>query len=148
MVRLVCFVWRRDNCTSNPPKKAPLTERDRDMAARRENTARNHYTLIAMTKATIDLHLARLRDVGWDVWDPIGLRTILGPWRDSSAEDEYDCYLLEAAERLKRLDPLSEIAEYLVAIEVEHMGLRPGASTFPRALAAVEAIKSYLATIA
>jgi hypothetical protein len=99
-------------------------------------------------KPTIDIQLSRLRDIGWEIWDPIGLRAVLGPCGNSGPDDEYDCYLLEAVNRLKRLDAIPEVANYLVDIEVEHMGLRPNASTLARAIATVEAIKDYLATIA
>ena len=39
--------------------------------------------------------LSRLREIGWSLWDPIGLSGFEG-----TLDDEYDSYLLQAAGRL------------------------------------------------
>jgi hypothetical protein len=62
--------------------------------------------------------LSRLREIGWAKWDPIGLCR-----RDCLPEDEYDSYLLQAAGRLLNGASQEEVANYLVSIEIEYMGL-------------------------
>ena len=72
------------------------------------------------------LRLSRLRDIGWSIWDPIGL---LGPdqkWDDEDClpfADEYDSYLMQAAGRLRNGESALDVASYLADIEVNHMGL-------------------------
>ena len=68
--------------------------------------------------------LSRLREIGWAKWDPIGLAGTEG-----QPDDEYDSYLLQAAGRLWNGASREEVADYLVSIETEYMGLgeAPGA---------------------
>jgi hypothetical protein len=89
--------------------------------------------------------LSILRDIGWTEWDPIGLRE--GDWRDMAGADEYDGYLLHAATRLQHGEPDSELIDYLVNIETEHMGLDASPTARSRAAAAVAAIKAYVQTL-
>jgi hypothetical protein len=73
------------------------------------------------------IKLSRLRDIGWSVWDPIGLIGAEQHWSDEdclSFADEYDSYLLQAAGRLRRGEAASDVASYLAKIEVEYIGLR------------------------
>lgn len=45
-------------------------------------------------------HLARLREIGWGEWDPIGIRQHNDhDWRLGAA-DEYDSYLLHVVDLL------------------------------------------------
>ncbi len=72
------------------------------------------------------IKLSRLRDIGWSVWDPIGL---IGPdqnWKDEDClpfADEYDSYLLQAAGQLRRGEAASDVATYLAKVEMQHIGL-------------------------
>ncbi len=89
------------------------------------------------------IRLSHLRNIGWSLWDPIGL---MGPgqkWDDDDCQafaDEYDSYLLQAAGQLRKGTPEAEVAAYLTDIEAERMGLglRPDALT--RANSVVAAI--------
>lgn len=91
--------------------------------------------------------LSRLRDIGWELWDPIGL---LGPegffpgkWDQEANQhfaDEYDNYLISAASQLRRETPREQVIEYLIKIEAQHMGLGENTSTRERAEAVVTAI--------
>ena len=81
--------------------------------------------------------LSRLREIGWAEWNPIGLH------RTESAEDEYDSYLLQAADRLWNGEPEEAVAAYLADIEANHMGLGHGFGIKTRALATARAIHDY-----
>lgn len=65
------------------------------------------------------VELDRLRQIGWDLWNPIGLD---GAWR-SAAPDEYDDYLLHVADMIASGASDSDAAEYLMKIAAEHIGL-------------------------
>lgn len=70
-----------------------------------------------------EIQLARLRQIGWDEWDPIGIRQINDTdWRTGAA-DEYDAYLLDVAHMLDQGKSSDEAVEYLDMIFSEHMGL-------------------------
>jgi len=69
------------------------------------------------------LKLARLRDIGWSAWDPIGLLGDGESWDDQPFADEYDSYLMQAAGELRRGASLSDVVDFLVHIESEHMGM-------------------------
>ena len=72
------------------------------------------------------LKLSRLRDIGWSLWDPIGLISAGQNWNDEEClpfADEYDSYLIQAAGRLRNGDSEADVASFLATIEVEHMGL-------------------------
>jgi hypothetical protein len=95
------------------------------------------------------IRLSRLREIGWSLWDPIGLREISdGDWQDGGAcADEYDSYLLQAVGKLQSGEPSSEVVAYLEDTEVRHMGLTPKETTRSRAEATVAAIADYLASL-
>lgn len=93
------------------------------------------------------MKLSVLRDIGWTEWDPIGLADIEGGWRDNDGANEYDAYLLQVAARLQRGEPEVILVDYLVRVETDHMGLSPGPTTRPRAVAAVDAIKAYVQSL-
>ena len=84
--------------------------------------------------------LSRLREIGWTLWDPIGLAP-----PDEDFEDEYDSYLLQAAAKLWRAEPDDRVCDYLVQIEQEHMGLGESPSAKERAIALVSALNAYIA---
>jgi len=91
------------------------------------------------------LKLSRLRDIGWKLWDPIGLLPQDGKWDDEanrSFADEYDRYLVSAASQLRKGASHQQVAEYLCEIEANHMGLGGNPSARLRALAVVEAISA------
>lgn len=93
--------------------------------------------------------LSKLRDIGWVLWDPIGL---LGPpgspfgvWSEEdhlSFADEYDRYLVSAASQIRRGEADEIVAAYLQDVEMNHMGLGRGRDTWKRAVAVVKAIRS------
>lgn len=86
------------------------------------------------------LKLSHLREIGWAKWDPIGVG---GPDHGWPA-DEYDTYLLNAAGQLWNGRPDEEVADYLVKIETEHMGLTAVSDIRPRALAVAQTMRSYV----
>lgn len=91
------------------------------------------------------IKLSRLRDIGWSLWDPIGLLDPNDSWdrKDNMGfADEYDSYLMNAAGRLRRGAPDQEVVDYLVEIETNHMGLEEKDDTRKRAQAVVKAIQS------
>ena len=66
--------------------------------------------------------VSELREIGWALWDPIGLREVDGG-APEGAEDEYDTYLMRVAGMLINGRGISAAAGYLAAIESDHMGL-------------------------
>ena len=76
------------------------------------------------------VRLSRLRDIGWNLWDPIGLLDEGQSWEHQAFADEYDTYLVQAASRLRRNVPVDEVINYLAQIESVHMGLgdQPGSN--------------------
>ena len=91
------------------------------------------------------LKLSRLRDIGWSIWDPIGLMGSKSNWDDEDCQsfaDEYDNYLMQAAGQLLRGVADSQVVEYLVQIESEHMGLGVRTGSRARAEQVVAAIHS------
>ena len=68
-------------------------------------------------RAKVDL--AKLRDIGWSKWDPIGLREKRA---QADIEDEYDRYLLRAASLLLNGAEDSRVTDYLVGV-AKGMGL-------------------------
>lgn len=95
------------------------------------------------------VRLSRLRDIGWSLWDPIGLLGFDGQaggrWSDEENlhfADEYDSYLIDAALQLSHGKPRDEVVGFLVKIEADHMGLGHHQSARQRAEAVVDAILS------
>jgi hypothetical protein len=86
--------------------------------------------------------LSRLRDIGWNLWDPIGLLGS-GKWSDAANqgfEDEYDRYLISAATQLREGEPHNQVVSYLVHVESDYMGLGERRTSRERAEAVVAAI--------
>lgn len=75
--------------------------------------------------------LQTIRDIGWRLWDPIGLNGHDGP--PAEAIDEYDSYLLQAVEMLREGKSLNDVIATLVDIESEHMALGESPDTEERA---------------
>lgn len=82
------------------------------------------------------------------MWDPIGIG---GPDHGRSADqystDEYDAYLLQAAEQLWQCKPIEAVADYLFTIETENMGLTAVPGIRSRALKVAKSICEYVETV-
>lgn len=63
--------------------------------------------------------LGRLRQIGWSLWNPIGLDD---DWK-AHGPDEYDKYLLHVAGMSDEGASEGDAASYLIWIASEHMGL-------------------------
>ena len=87
--------------------------------------------------------LSSLRDIGWEHWDPIGIAGPNGSWPEEAA-DEFDSYLLQAAAKLWNGQSNADVADYLVEIEIEHMGLSAMPGLRDRAVTVVEELRSYV----
>ena len=86
------------------------------------------------------IRLSRLRDIGWSLWDPIGLLSKSEHWKGQSFADEYDSYLLRVAGMVRQGQPPENAIEYLIRIQKEQMGLDIAADDIDRAKAVVAAI--------
>lgn len=86
--------------------------------------------------------LESLREIGWALWDPIGLKSITDAEDMEFIADEYDSYLVRTAGILINGGSESDAADYLVTVERDEMDLGEGGRD--RALATVRALKSYL----
>ncbi|MES0812093.1 hypothetical protein ABLO27_21580 [Roseibium sp. SCPC15] len=90
------------------------------------------------------IKLSRLRDIGWTLWDPIGLLPAGEKWDDEgnrSFADEYDSFLIHAAGQLRRGTPDVDVVSYLIEVESEHMGLGESRGARERAEFVVAAIR-------
>ena len=91
------------------------------------------------------LKLSRLRDIGWSLWDPIGLLKAGQKWHDADClpfANEYDSYLVYAAGQLRRGASAETVARYLTDIEVDHMGLGSPREASDRALNVAAALQA------
>lgn len=89
------------------------------------------------------VRLSKLRDIGWTLWDPIGLLPSGSRWDDPahrSFASEYDTYLIAAASQLRRGEQRDEVVQFLVGVETDRMGLGESAGAHARAVAVVDAI--------
>ncbi len=86
------------------------------------------------------IRLSRLRDIGWTLWDPIGLLGQNEVWEGKPFANEYDAYLGQAASMLRRETPHIDVVKFLVGIEAEHMGLGYSKRAWENAQQTVEAI--------
>ena len=68
------------------------------------------------------IEISRLREIGWKLWDPIGLVNDGGS-PDEGWADEYDSYLLHVVSILCRGGSKDEATAYLAGIASKHMGL-------------------------
>jgi hypothetical protein len=84
------------------------------------------------------INLEPLREIGWRDWNPIGA---------GLPADEYDTYLLNAAGQIVNGRSDDAVADYLVSVEVEQMGLDPAPDVRERALVVASAIRAYVQTL-
>lgn len=96
--------------------------------------------MIPFSKALV----SRLREIGWKLWDPIGLADQLGMPPEHAA-DEYDRYLLHVASMLDRGASKAEATGYLTSVASESMGLADVDSDAVEAT--VDAIADYLMSL-
>lgn len=90
------------------------------------------------------IQLSRLREIGWSLWDPIGLAHN-GSSPDEGCADEYDRYLLHAVSMISRGCSKDEAADYLTGIASDHMGL--SVVDADAATATAQAIAEYLMSL-
>jgi hypothetical protein len=90
------------------------------------------------------IQLSRLREIGWKLWDPIGLAHH-GSSPDEGCADEYDRYLLHVVSMLSRGGSKDEATVYLTGIASEHMGL--SVVDADAAAATAHAIADYLISL-
>lgn len=93
------------------------------------------------------INLSKLRDIGWGLWDPIGILVpgdfYPGKWAEKANRpfaDEYDTYLISAASQRRQGASPEQVIDYLISIESSHMGLGQSPTTQTRATAVVDAI--------
>lgn len=91
------------------------------------------------------IQLSRLREIGWKLWDPIGLADDAGSPGEGCA-DEYDRYLLHVVSMICRGGSKNEATAYLTGIASEHMGL--SVVDAGAAAATSHAIADYLTSLA
>ena len=84
----------------------------------------------------------KLRDLGFGIWDPIGLLDAGETWEGQPFCDEYDHYLATISARLYRRQTEKKIAEWVVKVEAEDMSLVTDTNSLCRARKLVSAIKA------
>ncbi len=67
--------------------------------------------------------LSALRQISWEVWDPIGIRDLVGEDYAEGPADEYDSYLMAAFGVAQSGRSAVDIAAYLADIASRDMGL-------------------------
>jgi len=72
------------------------------------------------------IDIGKLREIGWSLWDPIGLSDRKDSWKGQAFEDEYDTYLIKAAGMLRNRCSRGEVVDYLFWVETNVMGLCVG----------------------
>ena len=93
------------------------------------------------------IKLSLLRDIGWKLWDPIGLGLPGEGWPEDCA-DEYDSYLLHVVGMLNQGRSPEEAVDYLDWVGAEHVGMGPSTAVAHQAcVATVQAIIAYLQTL-
>jgi hypothetical protein len=93
------------------------------------------------------IKLSLLRDIGWKLWDPIGLGAPGEGWPENCA-DEYDSYLLHVVGMLNQGKSTEEAVQYLDWVGAEHMGMgRSTAVARLACVATVQAITAYLQSL-
>ncbi len=90
------------------------------------------------------IQLSRLREIGWKLWDPIGL-AYNGGSPDEGCADEYDRYLLHVVSMISRGNLKDEAAAYLTNIASNHMGV--SVVSAQAAAATSHAIADYLTSL-
>jgi hypothetical protein len=92
-----------------------------------------------------DTQVLHLRQLGWDNWDPIGIRQFNDrDWRGPAA-DEYDRYMCHVFNVLSTGGSQQDAITYLDEIASLHMGLGPITDAgHAAAVRTVDAIASYV----
>lgn len=88
----------------------------------------------------IGIEIEALRKIGWDHWDPIGIRQMFDESWCEQAADEYDSYLLQAARMILQGCEQKDVAAWLDEIITRHMGLEPLAGASMRTVKAIAAL--------
>ena len=92
------------------------------------------------------LRLSRLRDIGFSLWDPVGILSHGEPWIGQPAADEHDAYPASAAALLR--DGMSDDAcvKMRFNVETQRMGLsvRPTPEEVARIGRLIAALRLYV----
>jgi hypothetical protein len=88
-----------------------------------------------MTRPAVNLSV--LRRIGWEEWDPIGLK-------GAAPDDEYDAYLLSIAGEIQGGKGDDMLVAQLMQIESEHMGMGVSSTTRVRAEATIAEIRKFV----
>jgi hypothetical protein len=86
----------------------------------------------------------KLRNIGWELWDPIGLLREGESWVGKPFADEYDSYLLQAVGQLNRGLKAKDVENFLTSVELDHMGLSANANQSKTAQTVVMALSRKL----
>lgn len=65
-----------------------------------------------------------IKEILWEDWDPIGIKTYPSAEKNS---DEYDMYVPEVYALLNSGKNVDDLSSHLMSIEIEQIGLTPGA---------------------
>ncbi len=87
-----------------------------------------------------------LREIGWALWDPIGLADFVDA-KGNGPADEYDSYLIHVVSLICQNRSQQEAVDYLKIIEAEHIGLGNQHDSDKRSSQTVTAIAEYLKTL-
>lgn len=91
-------------------------------------------------------NITDLRQIGWKHWDPLDLKDIEALIRAHAKwpDDEYDTYLLKAAGDLWNGKTEQAVADYLIHVEVDQMGLLATPTSREQAARVASAIGEYV----
>ena len=92
------------------------------------------------------IQLSKLREIGWTLWDPIGLANSVDQ-KDEGQADEYDTYLIHVVSLLSQGKSKQAATDYLKTIEAEYIGLGKQSDSDLRGSQTVAAIADYLGTL-
>lgn len=87
----------------------------------------------------MSMDLTLIRNAGWTLWDPIGLKH--GDELPEEAVDEYDSYLVQVIDMLRSGEPVERAIDFLMEIESEHMALGPQPDVRDHATETVKALQ-------
>jgi hypothetical protein len=85
------------------------------------------------------LQLSKLREIGWQHWDPLGLRG-----SEHTSPDEYDTFLIHAAGRLWDGAAEQDVTDYLLKAETDSMAINVAPESRRRARLVVAALSAYV----
>ncbi len=94
------------------------------------------------------IQLSKVRVIGWELWDPIGIRGMVSDDLRSGPADEYDNYLLKVVSLLTHGHSVEEASAYLDDIASNYMGLGPSNhASKAAARITAEAVAGYLRSL-